>query len=259
MSVRATLSKDPFIDIATRFLEILFADFRHSDFVVRLWDGSVWGDSRRPRFTLVLTSPSALRRVFSASTELALGEAFINGDLDVEGDLEHAFHLGDFLLESSHHLVDKLQLGSLFAKLPASSSSVCQHNDAELDGALHSKKRDSRAVTYHYDLSNAFYSLWLDPLMVYSCAYFKSRHVGLEGAQKQKLDYICKKLRLRKGDRILDLGCGWGGLMLYAAQHYGVHAFGITLSVPQAEFARERFRAAGVADRCKVEVVITET
>jgi cyclopropane-fatty-acyl-phospholipid synthase len=127
------------------------------------------------------------------------------------------------------------------------------HSAPELSGALHSKQRDRRAVTYHYD-SNDFYALWLDRRLVYSCGYFKSAGDDLDTAQEQKLDYICRKLRLRRGDRILDLGCGWGGLLQYAAAKYGVEAFGITLSVPQAELARERFREAGVSDQCRVEV-----
>jgi cyclopropane-fatty-acyl-phospholipid synthase len=109
-------------------------------------------------------------------------------------------------------------------------------------------------VTYHYDVSNDFYALWLDRSMVYSCAFFKSSEDGLDTAQAQKLDYLCRKLRLRPGDRVLDLGCGWGALLMHAARNYGVHAFGITLSVPQAEFARERIREAGLDDLCKIEV-----
>ena len=124
----------------------------------------------------------------------------------------------------------------------------------ELQGSIHSKQRDRKAVSYHYDVSNDFYALWLDSRLVYSCGYFKSPEDDLEVAQEQKLEYICRKLRLRRGDRMLDLGCGWGGLMEYAATHYGAQVYGVTLSAPQAELARERFRQAGVSDQCRVEV-----
>jgi cyclopropane-fatty-acyl-phospholipid synthase len=114
--------------------------------------------------------------------------------------------------------------------------------------------RDKQAVTYHYDMSNAFYSLWLDERMVYSCGYFKDPADDLEYAQERKLDHICRKLRLRRGERLLDIGCGWGGLVIHAGKHYGVEALGITLSAPQADLANERIRLAGIADRCRVDV-----
>ncbi|HEX8960502.1 MAG TPA: cyclopropane-fatty-acyl-phospholipid synthase family protein, partial [Geobacteraceae bacterium] len=128
-------------------------------------------------------------------------------------------------------------------------------NAAHLSGNRHSKKRDSQAVTYHYNISNDFYQLWLDERMVYSCAYFASPDEPLDAAQERKLDYICRKLRLKKGERLLDIGCGWGGLVMHAARDYGVDAHGVTLSRPQAELAGERVRAAGLADRCRVEVL----
>jgi len=114
--------------------------------------------------------------------------------------------------------------------------------------------RDRQAVAYHYDMSNAFYSLWLDERMVYSCAYFTDPGDNLDTAQERKLDYLCRKLRLRRGERVLDIGCGWGGLVIHAAKNYGVEAHGITLSGPQAELANERIRQAGLSDRCRVDV-----
>jgi cyclopropane-fatty-acyl-phospholipid synthase len=254
MHVAAGFFKEHQVRTSLRFLEVLIAGFRPQDFAVRLWDGTVWSRTARPSFTLVLNHPASLRRMFNDPNELTLGESFIAGDFDIEGDFEGAFRLADYLLSHEYSMTEKLHLGSLLARLPATRVSGDHPEGADLPGLLHSKERDRRAVTYHYDISNDFYSLWLDRSMVYSCAYFRSRHVGLDTAQQDKLDHVCKKLRLQRGDRILDLGCGWGGLLLHAAKHYGVHAFGITLSAPQAELARDRFRTAGVTDRCMVEV-----
>jgi cyclopropane-fatty-acyl-phospholipid synthase len=124
----------------------------------------------------------------------------------------------------------------------------------QLKGALHSKERDRQAVTYHYDVGNDFFSLWLDPWMMYSCAYFTKPDDTLEQAQEQKLDYICKKLDLRPGERLLDIGCGWGGLICYAARRYGVNATGITLSEPQAEYATDRIEREGLHAICSAKV-----
>jgi cyclopropane-fatty-acyl-phospholipid synthase len=244
---------DKDVRVSIRFLENITEDYRERDFAVRFWDGSSWGEVDRPRFTLVLNHPGALRSMFTSPSELTLGEAFIYGDFDIEGDMEGAFHLGDFLLTKERSLAEKLSLGSLLMRLPGNAT-VNHGRAAQLSGDMHSKERDRRAVTFHYDVSNEFYSLWLDRSMVYSCAYFKSPSFSIDKAQQEKLDYICKKLRIEQGDRLLDLGCGWGGLMIHAAQNYGAHVFGVTLSVPQAEYARDRFRHAGVTDRCKVEV-----
>ena len=121
-------------------------------------------------------------------------------------------------------------------------------------GRRHSLDRDRVAVRHHYDVSNAFYRLVLGPTMVYSCAYFTSPDDTLEEAQTRKLETICRKLRLRAGDRLLDIGCGWGSLVLHAAREHGARAVGVTLSEPQAELARERIRDAGLSGRCEIRV-----
>src|SRR5687768_12786352 len=116
-----------------------------------------------------------------------------------------------------------------------------------------SKQADAKAIAYHYDVSNEFYALFLDPLMVYTCAYYRDPKDTLEQAQADKLDLVCRKLRLQRGERLLDIGCGWGSLAIWAAQHYGVRAHGVTLSRAQADFAAERIHREGLADRCQVE------
>lgn len=254
MPAQAMELKDPAVRTCTRFLEELSASYRGPDFAVRLRDETVWRCGDHPRFTLVLKHPCALNTMFMSPSELTLGEAFIYDDFDVEGNLESAFEFADVLLQRDYSVTEKLRLGSLLARLPWKASERRHRQAPDVDGSVHSKERDRRTVTYHYDVSNEFYLLWLDRSMVYSCAYFKSARDGLDTAQTQKLDYICRKLRLRAGDRLLDIGCGWGGLLLHAAKNYGVEAFGITLSVPQAEWARKRIREAGLQERCRVEV-----
>jgi len=239
--------------ISGRLLETLLADYPRRDFQVRLWDGTTWGTEERPRFTLVLKHPGALRAMFLAPSELTLGEAYICDDFNIEGDIEAAFELAEYLLgqECSGEGFD---LNERLRKLPARERPRVGSNAIKLCGSVHSRGRDQQAVTYHYDLPANFYALWLDQRMVYSCAYFATPEEDLDSAQQRKLDYICKKLRLRRDERLLDIGCGWGGLIIHAAANYGVQAVGLTLSVPQAEVARQRLRHASLSDRCRVEV-----
>ena len=236
------------------FLEALLADYRKRDFQVRLWDDTTWGAVQQPRFTLVLKHPGALRAMFSRPTELTLGEAYIYDDFDVEGDIEAAFELADYLLERERSLRKSLDLANRLQTLPVNSSAHRNWRPANFSGSVHSRDRDRQAISYHYDLPAEFYALWLDRRMVYSCAYFTAPEEDLDSAQERKLDYICRKLRLRRGERLLDVGCGWGGLIMRAVAHYGVEAVGLTLSVPQAELARQRLCESGLNDRCRVEV-----
>jgi cyclopropane-fatty-acyl-phospholipid synthase len=124
---------------------------------------------------------------------------------------------------------------------------------ANLKGRAQSAARARQAIAYHYDLSNEFFALWLDSRLVYSCAYFKSDGDDIETAEEQKLDHICRKLRLKPGERLLDIGCGWGGLAQFAAERYGAKVYGVTLSKKQQEWAEAFIRRTGVQDRCKVD------
>jgi len=246
--------EEPHSLISAELLETLLADYPTRDFQLRLWDGTTWGMEKQPRFTLVLKHPEALRAMFLSPSELKLGEAYIYDDFNIEGDIEAAFDLAHYLLGQGRCLGGGFDLKERLQKWSANDPRRAGPHPIELWGPVHSKDRDQQAVTYHYDLPAEFYALWLDQRMVYSCAYFATPEEDLDSAQQRKLDYICKKLRLRRGERLLDIGCGWGGLIMYAAANYGVQAVGLTLSVPQAEMARQRLRGAGLNDRCRVEV-----
>ncbi len=236
-------------------LKRVFADYPALDFAVRLWDDTTWpeGGGSSPAFTLVLNHPGALRKMFLPPSELNLGEAYIYGDFDVEGDLIAAFPMAEHLQSLDLGVGDKLGLTRHLLALPDTAALREGRQAAQVSGARHSRERDRQAISYHYDVSNDFYALWLDKHMVYSCAYFTDPDEGINAAQERKLDYICRKLRLQPGERLLDVGCGWGGLAIHAAKHYDVEALGITLSQPQVDLARERIEEAGLEDRCRVE------
>jgi cyclopropane-fatty-acyl-phospholipid synthase len=254
MALRAEVLPDAApIEKSITFLERLFAHYPARDFQVRFWEGTTWGTENRPQFTLVLKHPGALRRIFRHPDELSMGEAYIYGAFDIEGDIEAAMSLSDALVQSDYPFAERLHLASQLRKLPSGTHRRPQCSP-HLSGSVHSERRDRQAIAYHYNLPADFYRLFLDSQLVYSCAYFKNLDDDLDTAQIQKLDYLCRKLRLCPGDRLLDIGCGWGALILHAAKYYGACAQGITLSEPQAEVARERIGAADLADKCRVDV-----
>ncbi len=238
------------------FLRELLADCHPRNFEIELWDGTRWAPEpgQFRRFTWKINRPGALRRAFSSASELALGEAYIFGDFDIDGDIEGVFPLANYFLRHKWSATQKLQLASLLFRLPLSDP-IDTTRRSILSGRLHSKRRDRQAIQHHYDVSNDFYALWLGSEMVYSCAYFQRPNDDLNTAQAQKLDYICRKLRLRDGDRLLDIGCGWGGLILHAVRHYGVRALGITLSESQLWYAKRRIVNQGLSDRCEVRLL----
>lgn len=250
-----TALRDPKVELSLRFLNDLLADYSQRDYQVRLWDGTTWGAEKSPRFTLVLKHPGSLRTMFLDPSELTLGEAYLHDDFDIEGDIEAAMELGSHLLAQERSFPNRLHLAARLRQLPVSTRPRLSRGEARFQGRMHGKDRDRRVVCFHYDLPTEFYALWLDRRMVYSCAYFATPSEDLDTAQQHKLDYICRKLRLRHGDRLLDVGCGWGGFMMHAAAHYGVQAVGITLSVPQAEVARQRLRESKLNDQCRVKVL----
>ena len=245
--------------ITRRALRELFGPASSRAFDVRLWDGTITHGTAEGerRFTLVIKRPGTLRRMFLPPSEVALGEAYLYDDFDIEGDIEAATGLADSIAGKLNSPLQLARLIMHLASLPAerpSGTAVQDRAATGLAGKLHSRARDATAVRHHYDVGNDFYALWLDRRMVYSCAYFRTGTESLDEAQEAKLEHICRKLRLQPGEHLLDIGCGWGALVMYAAEHYGVDATGITLSKPQAELARKRIDEAGLSDRCRVEV-----
>jgi cyclopropane-fatty-acyl-phospholipid synthase len=262
---------DPAARITRAALALLFGPPERRGFAVRLWDGGVEGPANPAPFTLVLRHAGALRRMFTPTTELNLAESYLRDDFDVEGDMERAVLLGDQIalrLRSARVLA---RLPALLLRLPRKGGKHLRIDarartygrDRPLPAFLrlphyvlrHTRRRDAETQAFSYDTSNAFYRLWLDEqYMQYTCAYFRTGTEDLCQAQQAKMEHICRKLRLRPGQRLLDIGCGWGGLLRYAVEHYGVTGYGVTLSAAQAEWANESFARGGIADRVRVDV-----
>jgi cyclopropane-fatty-acyl-phospholipid synthase len=238
-----------------QFINTLFPAPRHFD--VRLWDGSSLGaDTGKPRFTVAFNTPGAVRRMFGLPVELSLAEAYVRGDFDIEGDIVAAFGLFEGFGNHPWPPGDLWELARQWRGLPYDQrAGEITRGPLQLSGTRHSKERDRAAIQYHYDVGNEFYALWLDQRMTYSCAYFKTGAEHIDTAQTQKMEHICRKLRLKPGERLLDIGCGWGGLVVYAAQNYGVKTLGVTLSRKQHELANQRIAALRLGDQAKVELL----
>ena len=225
-------------------------------FELRFWDGTAVPATRAPGPTLTIHSPRALAYALHAPGQLGLGRAYVAGALDVD-DLDAVVAMADTWRPPSLPLRARARL-LLDAARAAGTLSAPRVPSSELrpSGVLHSRRRDARSVRHHYDVSNEFFALFLDRSMTYSCAFFSrsTDHGSLEGAQEAKLELSCRKLALAPGQRVLDVGCGWGGFAIHAASRHGVSVVGITLSEPQAALARERVRAAGLEDRVTIRV-----
>jgi cyclopropane-fatty-acyl-phospholipid synthase len=241
------------MDVATFVAEIFNNEL---PFRVEAYDGSTAEPtvvSSANAITLKILRRDAITRVLTHPGELGVARAYVAGDIDVEGDLDPLFELS---LPPLRQLLNANNLRSLLAVVGPSALKPLAPPaiEAKPRGALHSRARDSQAVTHHYDVSNHFYEMVLGPSMTYSCAVFASRDDTLEQAQARKVDLVARKLDLKPGDRLLDVGCGWGAMSIHAARHYGANVVGITLSKPQATYASEQARLASVSDLVEFRV-----
>jgi cyclopropane-fatty-acyl-phospholipid synthase len=224
-------------------------------FAVEFWDGARLPATGGSGPTFYVRSPRAAAHALRAPGQLGLGRAYVSGEIEVD-DMDAVIDLLDSWKPPPLDSGDKARL-MLAAVRAAGLTRPPRRPAAELhpSGRRHSKERDARAVRHHYDVSNEFFSLFLDDSMTYSCAIFSRGARTLEEAQEEKLETVCRKLALKEGERLLDVGCGWGSFPLWAATRHGASVVGITLSPPQAERARRRAEAAGVADRVEIRVM----
>lgn len=231
---------------------------------LRLWNGAIVrvgpavDMATKSTFELVFHGPLVVRSMILGQDPLRIAEAYFRGDMDIEGDFFAAVGLKDDLLSIRMSLSDRLR--TLFEALQLTAPTQRRPGPAAPARARlraitsHSKAENRAAIKFHYDVSNDFYALWLDKHMVYSCAYFEEADTDLDQAQEAKLEYICRKLQLQPTDQLLDIGCGWGALIIHAAKHYGVRARGITLSREQLKRGRELIAEAGLGDRVTIDL-----
>ncbi|MFE0456563.1 class I SAM-dependent methyltransferase [Streptomyces sp. NPDC058914] len=230
---------------------------------IRAWDGSQAGPPDAP--ALVVRNRRALRRLLFKPGELGLARAWVAGDLDIEGDLYTALGLLSGLIwerdEDARTLAEALRdpqfrsaVRGLLKLAGPPLPPAPPREEVRRTGHLHTRRSDRRAISHHYDVGNDFYEIVLGPSMVYSCAYWESPGSTLEQAQDDKLELVCRKLALTPGQRLLDVGCGWGSMAIHAAREHGVSVVGITLSQEQAAYARKRVADAGLTDRVDIRV-----
>ncbi len=238
--------------ISQQIYELLVAYTSGAAPAMRSWLDETWGPSDADT-TLVLRHPGALRAALLPPSDLVAGEAYIYDDIDIEGEMFGLLHWATQLDELRTSPRAVASLIRLVRQLPADNNRKRARRPKQ-QGRLHSLRRDSAAVRHHYDTGNDFFELFLDPLLVYSCAYFLDPAESLEAAQRRKLDLICRKMQLQPGQRFLDVGCGWGALARHAAAHYGVTVLGVTLSAEQAAEANLRNHRDGLEERVTIRV-----
>ena len=247
---------------AARNLAAHIATRLEADLSLQLWNGEMLplGPGARSDILIVIASPDALRRILLRPGLMTVFELYASGDVDIAGgSLPEAVarwdHIKALRLPKT---VDKLFIARTvwpFLFAAQNADAISQHGwNKPVEGRVEKGRDDKSLIGFHYDVSNAFYALFLDPEMVYSCAYYAREDMDLAQAQIEKLDRICRKLRLQTGERFLDIGCGWGGLICHAAKNYGVKAHGVTLSQEQFEYCQAKIAREGLGDLVKVEL-----
>jgi len=251
---------NPGIELAKQVVSRLFRDFDGS-MRICLWDGSaICVGSGQPEFSLIFRSPAAFRDLLLSQNSLRVVESYFRGLIDVEGDFYSALKLRHYLGSLRLSLAERMLLAAKAIMIKPENSEthgsrMWARKLSQKLGLENSREVNRDAISFHYDVSNDFYALWLDEQMIYSCAYFEDTVQGLEQAQRNKLDHICRKLRLKPGERLLDIGCGWGALVCWAAEHYGVNAHGITLSRNQYDQAVQTIKRRGLEQQVSVELL----
>jgi cyclopropane-fatty-acyl-phospholipid synthase len=217
-------------EVLQRLLRTLSNNLSEIPFEVRFWNGEAerFGEGA-PSFVIIFRHEGAVKHIFARGS-MGFAEEYVAGNIDIEGDLCQLVRLG---MDS--------RFQDMKLSLKTKSEILFRHI-----ASLNTIKRSPKNIAHHYDLGNNFYKLYLDESLTYSCAYFKNRNDSLESAQQQKYEHICRKLQLKEDETLVDIGCGWGGMLLYAAEHYGVKGLGCTLSVHQAEFAKEKVVKKGL-------------
>ncbi len=241
-------------------LEAALQPFLKGNLPVRLkaWDGSTAGPVDAP--LVVLNSVDALRRLLRHPGELGAAQAYVTGEIDVPGDLDHALTHA-FAVAKERGLGGRPTASALLGAVRTlrgigalGRPPAAPVSQARLRGRLHSKLRDRSAISFHYDLSNEFYELILEPQMAYSCGYHSSPEQSVESAQLDKLSLVCRKLGLEPGMTLLDVGCGWGSMSLHAAEHFGAQVTGITIAAEQKKFIDARIKERGLEDRVMIKL-----
>ena len=210
------------------------------NFNIKFWNGETISYTKNPEFILKFNDEDVFKKIISSPTTMNFAEAYMNKDFCIEGNIFSALSLKDDISKLEISNKDKLNLFLKTASLPIINK--------------HTKEKDKENIAHHYDISNDFYRLFLGSSMTYSCAYFKDSEEALTKAQENKVDHICKKLRLKAGEELLDVGCGWGTMITWAAKHYGVKAHGVTISEQQYKYVCERIKAENLEGKCSVEL-----
>lgn len=228
----------------------ILSDYR-GRVAVRLWNGDLAVGKENAPCTLVFNHPSVLRQLILHRDVVHVAEDYLAEKADIEGDAECLFDLVSYMRDLVLPWPTRLRLMRQALSLPSHESNK---SALAIRAGRAERQNTKESIAHHYDVGNDFYKLWLDQEMVYSCAYFSGVEQTLDDAQRDKLDYICRKLRLTPGETLLDIGCGWGALVCWAARKYGVKAHGITLSEQQVAYAKERIHREGLDGQVTIEL-----